>query len=620
MIKQIRSTVLSDVRVGRIRTKTSGCACADDAKVKSILLELGLYKVANMHSRSQDKDYVETPNDWLLHAKEEDDKLFPMLMTISMSKKMVPEEKERLRLADYVMNLKKEHDMYIYPYVSKGELPPEEKMVEHAKKENYIIKKFQHQLLLLNGKNKTSVGKFYTTDVEHPFADVGGIDLTENASFSVSPVAKIMFGITVGGAALALGAPIFVAAIPLLVAGTSIALTKNQKPGFITSVNSLEVSIWESNTNIPSDKLNNRGQKFIDPYAIDGACWPEVDKTNVNTIMALPKDGRIRVEYMHKNAQATKPIVMPAADLLISTADAFGSKALEKVGDSLKDRQKWWADQISKYAKYTANGFVIAFAEVYAAFLKWMPASWNAEYKRAQSIAEGVADELKVSLISSIGFSIPYPMHILDSEIDGLDDLKLRTSIIDSNLKKTLVLPNSAKEILRSFFALLASLSSTDVDVQSAINYVDNSDWGRRNLASDEQVYLVGCVLAKATGQDVVSFTTELWNRSQGWNRFKGLLTNKHILYLKSGSGSMVSRGTTSNGGYVYEQSSNTGWNSRTETDEETGYTFASNCINNARQLNYLDIILTGFQIVSEKTGSESPINNKIIKINPISI
>ena len=249
-----------------------------------------------------------------------------------------------------------------------------------------------------------------------------------------------------------------------------------------------------------------------------------------------------------------------------------------------------------------------------------MPASWNAEYKRAASIAEGAADELRVSLITSVGFSVPYPMHTLDYEISDLDDLKLRTSIFNSNIKKSLVLPTSAKELLRSFFALLASLSSTDVDVQSAINYVDNSDWGRRNLASDEQVYLVGCVLAKSTGEDVVKFTSELWNRSQGWNRFKGLATNAHVSYLKTASGDKAISGTSANGGFVYEQDGKQyrKWWSKTGADEETGFEYAAECISNARQLNYLDLVLTGFQMISEKTGSKSPVNNKKIQIAPI--
>lgn len=613
MIKRIRSTVLSDVRVGKIYTKTSGCSCANKAEVVGILNKLGLNYVAGMHAKS---DSEWTPKDWELHAKQEDEELFPMLMTISMSKQILPDEKERLKLADYVMNLKKEHDLYVYPYVNKGLLPPEDKMERHGDKENYIIKKFGKELLSL--KTKTSVCKI----------DIGSkVDVKTGASFDLNsfeftPAIKIMFGITVGGVALAFGAPIFIAAIPLVVAGASVALSPPKEPGFVNYVSSIELALWESNTNIPSDKLNNRGQKFIDPYAIDGACWPGVDQTNIKTLMALPKDGRVRAEFMHKAAQTTPPKVMPAADVLISTADAFGSKAISQVGDSLKNRQKWWANKISEYAKYTQNGFVIAFAEMYAAFLRWMPASWNTEYKRASEIAESTADELKASLISSIGFSIPYPMHTLDYEISGLEDLKSRSSIFNSNLKKTLVLPNSAKELLRTFFALLASLSASDPDVQSAINYVDNSDWGRRNLASDEQVYLVGCVLAKSIGQDVVGFTTELWNRAQGWNRFKGLATNSHVSYLKTSSGSESMVSTSNNGGFVFEQK-----NARSfykwfdpKTDEDTGMEWSANCITNARQLNYLDIVLTGMQIVAEKTGSTNPVSNKTIKLNPISV
>jgi hypothetical protein len=569
-----------------------------------------------MHSRSKDKDYVETPNDWYLHAKQEDDVLFPMLMTISISEKMVPDEKERLKLADYVMNLKREHELYIYPYVSKGLLPPEDKMLEHGKKENYIIKKFKKELLSL--KTKTSVGKFYTTDL----TDVGSIGGNFSESLNFSNAAKITFGIALGGAAFALGAPIFLAAIPLVAAGASVVLPALlSKPDmFSDSVSSLEVALWESNTNIPSDKLNNRGQKFIDPYAIEGACWPEVDRSNVNILMALPKDGKVRVEYMHKNALATKPIVMPAADVLISAADTFESQAIGSVKTSLKERQKWWADKITKYAKYTANGWIIAAAELYASLLKMMPASWNTEYKRATSIAEGTAEELKTTLVTTIGFSIPYPLHTLDGSISSLNDLNAKTKILTTNLKSTLVLPSKAKEILGTFFALLASTASIDVDVQTAINYVDNSDWGKRNLASDEQVYLVGCVLAKSSGLDIIDFTTELWNRSQGWNRFKGLLTNKNTSYLKTESGKIVISATTSTGAFVYNQNQVTGWSNNTNRDSETGWYSAFDCISNARQLNYLDIVLTGFEILSERLGSKSPINNNVLNLNKFEV
>lgn len=608
MIKSVKSTILSDVRVGKIDVRTLGCSCADNAFIVNVLKRLKLFYIAGMHARSETEW---TAKDWYLHCKQEDDHLFPMLVKIANEDKYL-DEGESEHILSEVHDLIEDHVKYVYPVVAKNQLPDESIMKIHGDRENALIKKYYRQLLhlpitTLRNKN-TKVG-------------VGGFDFLDE--YSVSPVAKIALGITVGGLALSFGAPIAVAVLPLFAAGASIVapgLFSYNNESFENTISPIEIAIWESNTNIPSDKLNNRGQKFIDPYALDGACWSGVDMSGITSIMSLPKNGKDRVEFMHKSALTTKPMVMPAADILISTADAFGAKVIENTKDNLKARQKWWADKISEYAKSTKNGWVIAFAEMYAAFLRWMPADWNVEYKRASVIAEDTADQLKVTLLNTIGFSIPYPMHSLDYEINDLDDLKFRTSLFSSNLKKTLVLPNKAKEVLRTFFALLASYASTDADVQTAINYVDNNDWGRRNLASDEQVYLVGVVFAKSINEDIVKFTSELWNRSQGWSRFKGLATNNHVSYLKTADGTNSIVAASSNGGFVYEQEKVVGWNSKTGSDGDTGFEFAAECITNARQLNYLDIVLTALQMVSEKTGSVSPINKKLIKINPIEV
>ncbi len=611
MLKRVKSTILSDVRVGRIDVRTLGCACADNAFIVNVLKRLKLFYVAGMHARSETEW---TPKDWYLHCKQEDEHLFPMLIQIAKEDKYLDNGESDYILKE-VHDLYDDHIKYVYPVVAKNQLPDEGLMKVHADRENKLIKKYYRQLLHLP----------ITTLRNNSIKVGGGFDLIPNneSSFEISPAAKIALGITVGGLALSFGAPIAFAVIPLFVAGTSVVMNLNKEPEFTDSVSEIELAIWESNTNIPSDKLNNHGQKFIDPYALDGACWPGVDQSGITGLMSLPKDGKIRIEYMHKNALATKPTIMPAADIMISAADSFGAQAITTTENNLKDRQNWWADKISQYARSTKNGWVIAFAELYAAFLRWMPANWNKEYDRAVSIANDTADELKITLLTTVGFSIPYPMHSLDYGISDLDDLKHRTSLFNSNLKKTLVLPNKAKSILRTFFALLASYAATDSDVQTAINYVDNSDWGRRNLASDEQVYLVGVVFAKASNQDIVNFSSELWDRCRGWNRFKGLATNNHILYLNTANGSKSSIGSSigssSNGGFTYDQEKtvySVGWNKNIGPDDETGYEFAAECITNARQLNYLDIVLTALEMVSEKTGSSNPVNKKKFKIN----
>lgn len=383
----------------------------------------------------------------------------------------------------------------------------------------------------------------------------------------------------------------------------------------IPRISSLALALWRDNRgSIPADKLNNRGQKFTDPFGVAGACMPS---GGMDAIWALPKSGKARAEYMHRAAQATAPRVSPASDALVAAANGLGAKALKGVEADLKNRTKWWADQIVKWARYTGNGYVMAFAELYAKFLKWMPPSWNGEYKRASSLSSDAASELQNALVQCIGFGMPYPMHVLDEEIGGLKDLQARSAMMTSNLKKSLVLPNQAKIMLSDWFGLLASMSASDASVQSAIGWCDSSEWGRRNLASDEQVYLVGCVFARAIGVDIVDFVAELWDRSLGWSGYPGLLTNSNVTYVKTQSGSIASVSTQANGGFAWDQKPVFGWFSDAK-DADTGYRWASSCISNARQVQMLDLVINGWQMVAERTGKPSAIRNDAPKINKV--
>lgn len=375
-------------------------------------------------------------------------------------------------------------------------------------------------------------------------------------------------------------------------------------------VPSISLALWESPVTgpqaIPADKFNTRGQKFVDPYGLDGGCWPS---GGLEDLLRLPSDAKARMTFLHTRAQSTAPKVMATVDMLVATASGLGLAASDKAKQSLIDQRDAWLDRMREYARYTANGWVIGFVELYAQLTKMIPMEWNAVYKRATAIAEADAAKLRDNLVASIAYGDPFPLHVLDGEISGLNDLAERASLVTSNVAKFVVLPESAKGVISSWFALLMSNLGNE-DVQRAMTAMDASQWGRRNLASDEQVYLAAAVFAAALGEPVLPFAIELWEKAKGWSRFKGLATN---LYL-SGADPITKQDTIPS---LNQQSGKLGKWYSTARDGDTGFRAASDCVTNARQLNWLDILLTGWEIAASRQGA-TIVDPRLIRFVPI--
>lgn len=399
--------------------------------------------------------------------------------------------------------------------------------------------------------------------------------------------------------------------IPLLMVGGFVAYkiiapTEDKTSAVVDSddgiprVSSLEVNSWAQGDKWPADKLNNRGEKFIDPYAIEGACMK--NPGGIEYLIATPKNGKARITAIHTRAQTTPVKVMPAADVLVNAAGALGANAMKGLEKDLKLRQKWWGDQMKKYAYYSGNGYAIAFAEIAAWLLKIMPASWAPEYKRASELSANAADELSSGIQNALGFGLPFPLHFLDGSINNLNTLQVKAQIINVNNKKFLSLPDSAKKMLVSWFSLLSTSIGTDREVQAAVNYCDNNNWGAQNLASDELVYLVGTVFAKSIGHDPVEFSIKLWDAAAGWNHFPQLLTNSHVIYGKTANGGAAAMANKSNSGFVWDQPLVGGWAAQTKS--ESGMEWGSNCaVTNARMITMFDLVLTGWQMVAAAKG-----------------
>lgn len=435
----------------------------------------------------------------------------------------------------------------------------------------------------------------------------------------MSPLA--ILGWIVGGAT-ATGAVGYAArSMPRVIASSRLGDEKEERPApsTIPQVSSLLITLWEQPSQVPGDKLSTRGQKFIDPYNF---CDHEPRDGYPNDLARLPATGVARMTAMHAKVQSTTPRAMPAYDILLAVAGGFGAQALDAVGVDIARRQKWWADRIRTYTKWTANGWAIAVGELLGWLIERMPASWAPEYARAQSIAADTAASLQLDLVNGIGFNLPYPLHALDGTISSLGDLHLRATVVNYNIKKMLALPDKAKEMIAAWNTLFVSQLS-DTDVQRAAIAVDNHMLGVLYRASDEQVYLTAVVFAKSIGADPLKFAIELWDRAKGWSRFPSLLSNSAFVYAKMANGDLAIGAAPTHPSYAWNQDAGVGrslgkWDPNTEPDPDTGMVWAGPCVTNARQVQQLDLVLTGFQMVYEKTGQGNPIDTKLIRITPL--
>ncbi len=197
-----RKTILADAKLGRSNAliSTSGCPCAESAFVANVLKNIGMPYAAGMHAK---KNGDWTSEDWDLHAKEEDDKLFPLLMRVAEHLN----DKEKIYLISEVDSLLREHELYVYPYIAKGENPPEVEILRHGAKEDLLVKKYANQLLILgHALDKCDVCKSYAWDMSlqkpvfndgtfhHPscglarvkVAKVGGLDWSKSTELADS--------------------------------------------------------------------------------------------------------------------------------------------------------------------------------------------------------------------------------------------------------------------------------------------------------------------------------------------------------------------------------------------------------------------------------------------------
>ncbi len=375
----------------------------------------------------------------------------------------------------------------------------------------------------------------------------------------------------------------------------------------VPKLESLSLSLWsQAPAGTPQAALNTRGEKFTDPWQLSG-CWSGTSTSDIDYLLKTPKNGAARISRMMQKAQATVIKQSTALDMLASAAGPDTGAVTSNLAAELKKRQKYWGDKIKQYAKYTDNGWVMAFAEAYAWLLKVMPASWAPEYKRAVAIVDSESDRLQAAVVNHFAMGMPFPLHILDNVSKWtMNDLKWTNERMVANINKMLSLPDDGKRLISAWFSMMTSLMH-DPDVQLALNVVDNHGWGSHNLASDEQVYLVGVVFAKAIGADPLKFCSELWEKSRGWSRFPGILSNSNFPWVMTANGKYAAGPSGSNGGVAWNAKGGTrGWSAA--DGSQCGFT-------NARQVQMLEIVVTGWEMVAKAKGVPFVVASKMLSI-----
>jgi hypothetical protein len=135
-----RNDVLARVR-GRESVVVSrvGCGCGAAPRAAEVLEYIGMPHAAAMHARG---GAPWTAEDWRVHAKEEDDVLFPLLRDVAVG---LPGQ-SRAALEAEVASLQKEHVDVVYPAVAAGGVPEERFARVHGAREDALVVRFASAL------------------------------------------------------------------------------------------------------------------------------------------------------------------------------------------------------------------------------------------------------------------------------------------------------------------------------------------------------------------------------------------------------------------------------------------------------------------------------------------
>jgi hypothetical protein len=120
----------------------SGPLSALSAHAADVLLELGAPTAADMHALGEGIGGVWSLADWYTHIREEETKLFPVLLHVADTL----HDQEANQLRDTVMKLVADHTFVRVNYLDIGNLPPPALAVPHGHMEDELIARYTDQI------------------------------------------------------------------------------------------------------------------------------------------------------------------------------------------------------------------------------------------------------------------------------------------------------------------------------------------------------------------------------------------------------------------------------------------------------------------------------------------
>lgn len=551
---------LSRAKVG------AGCGCVDDQEVADVMKAIGMPHAAKMHELGAGgAGVLWSPNDWYLHAKEEDDpdprkgRLFRLLRQIARE---LPGQ-SRVSLEAEVDALQADHDRYVYPYVARGELPPAAEMAVHGAREDALIKRYGRRMLDIVGAGRGHDAESTTkTGANTRVGDVFGLAKTlppETNKF-IAPYFACWNGISADARG------------PEGTGGryTNPALNADFKnlydmPGhgvigleYLADVpNTADARIAAIRAHViagDSPAIQRRYMKYADASQDGLAALTRtvIEATkDPSKLPAVAKSLGLPIEKAEIARQdLLKWLDTPGGSILKALWSAVGPQVMTLIRQTVAEVSGEVTSTLNSIGAMSSAvpilGFIVqSFTLVYGSIVERA-----AEAKRStcQSYLQDISEH--ITRLANAG--MPTPWHLVDLGLD-CDAVVKKTLAAEKSepgtpLSVALVTaqntdwytmgtPASVKGIerwdgesyvgwgpglspldliaLKKWWGLATLLWSTE-QVGPVMRSLGGDRWGGW-LASDEQVMLVAAPIAVSYGLDVDTFARKLWDRSLGW-------------------------------------------------------------------------------------------------------
>lgn len=299
----------------------------------------------------------------------------------------------------------------------------------------------------------------------------------------------------------------------------------------------------------PSRKwvTDTRGQKYADPFVNLRSDTTYGIAPGREYLRAVPAVGSARVSAMLAKVNGYE-----------GTRAVEGIDALRALGGSLMEKSA--ADQekarqdVNSLINTTAaklGPYAIAVAKAWGvlsdAFAPLLGKTGSAA--KYVALVEGASNEILRASEADQRAALPFVWHLFQylpteamTSEDTLGRMQFLARTAQSNNGRLARLPAHRRAAIQALWLLLLERLAADKFVERVFRAMHGGEWGGMgNYASDEQVMLVGAVVASKMNLDPQTFTAALWDRNGGWSdpKYRGLLANaEYLAPSDAGSGS----------------------------------------------------------------------------------